>query len=317
MSAYQPVKPSRSEFVSIRGLRTHIRHWGPADAPRLVLLHGWLDCSAAFQFTVDLLKHDWHVIAPDWRGNGLSEWAKTDAYWFQEFLADIDHLIDHICPDAPANIVGHSFGGALPCVFAGVRPRRVARVINVEGLGPRGWPLGAINQRYAELIAMLKKGMRQRDYATVDDFAARLQKEFARVPAERIAFMAEALTRRADDGRIVLRNDPAMASNFSMHFSSRLDDAQACWRAVRAPVLQVFARQGSPLRRPEDMTEERLQADRLAHFRDCRLQWLEDTGHAVHLERPEAMARLIEDFIPFAHPAPHPAAAPAQPPAAG
>ena len=131
----------------------------------------------------------------------------------------------------------------------------------------------------------------------------------------------EALTRRADNGRIVPRNAPAMAINFSLHFSSRLDDAQACWRAIKAPVLQVFARLGSPLRRPEDMTGDRLQQERLAHFRDCRVEWLEDTGHAVHLERPDTMARLIEDFIPFAHPEPYVTPAspttPATPPAAG
>ncbi len=309
------MKSSRSEFIDIRGLRTHVRHWGPQDAPRLFLLHGWLDVSAAFQFTVDALKQDWHVIAPDWRGNGLTDWAKTDAYWFQEFLADIEQLIDHYSPDAPVNLVGHSFGGALACVYAGVRPARIAHVCNVEGLGPRSWKTSEGNLRYAELIAMLKKGWRQRDYASLEDFAARLQKEFPAVTTERIQLIAQAMSRQDEQGRIVLLNDPAMSSNYSMHFSSRLDDAQACWRAVTAPVLMVFARQGSPLRRPDDMTDERLQQDRLANFRDCRLLWLEDTGHAVHLERPEAMAQMVEDFIPFRHPAPHPVAdaAPATP----
>ena len=67
------MKASRSEFLDIRGLRYHVRTWGNASAPKLFLLHGWMDVSASFQFVVDELRRDWHVIAPDWRGFGLSE----------------------------------------------------------------------------------------------------------------------------------------------------------------------------------------------------------------------------------------------------
>ena len=75
------MKSSRSEFIDIRGLRTHVRHWGPEDAPRLFLLHGWLDVSAAFQFTVDALKQDWHVIAPDWRGSICARTTRRLRTW--------------------------------------------------------------------------------------------------------------------------------------------------------------------------------------------------------------------------------------------
>ena len=67
------MKHSRSELITIRGLRYHIRHWGNENAPLLVMLHGWMDTSASFQFMIDCLQHDWHVIAPDWRGFGRTE----------------------------------------------------------------------------------------------------------------------------------------------------------------------------------------------------------------------------------------------------
>ena len=66
--------PSRSRFLSIRGLRYHLREWGLEGAPKLFMLHGWMDVSASFQFVVDELAADWHVIAPDWRGFGQTEW---------------------------------------------------------------------------------------------------------------------------------------------------------------------------------------------------------------------------------------------------
>jgi len=70
------MKPSRSEFHAIRGLRHHVRIWGEAAAPRLFLLHGWMDVGASFQFLVDSFVRDWQVIAPDWRGFGLSDWVR-------------------------------------------------------------------------------------------------------------------------------------------------------------------------------------------------------------------------------------------------
>ena len=72
MSEY-PKKISRSEFLNIRDLRYHIRHWGNEECPKIFMVHGWMDISVSFQFLVDELKKEWHVIAPDWRGFGLTE----------------------------------------------------------------------------------------------------------------------------------------------------------------------------------------------------------------------------------------------------
>src|SRR6266404_1239331 len=75
------MKPSQSHIHTIRNLRYHVRTWGDARAPRMFLLHGWMDVSASFQFVVDCLRREWYVIAPDWRGFGLTAWAR-DGYWF-------------------------------------------------------------------------------------------------------------------------------------------------------------------------------------------------------------------------------------------
>src|SRR5262245_57716462 len=101
---------STSEYVDVRGLRYHVRRWGNPSAPKLFLLHGWMDVSASFQFVVDELRHDWDVIAPDWRGFGLSEWTH-ESYWFPDYIADLDALLTHYQPESPAYIVGHSMGG--------------------------------------------------------------------------------------------------------------------------------------------------------------------------------------------------------------
>eukprot|EP01037_Dinobryon_pediforme_P037108 gene37108-44419_t len=105
------MKPSRSEFLTIRKLRYHVRHWGNPGAPKLFMMHGWMDVSASFQFVVDHLQQDWHVIAPDWRGFGLTDRPQADTYWQPDYLADLDALLDHYAADEAINLLGHSMGG--------------------------------------------------------------------------------------------------------------------------------------------------------------------------------------------------------------
>ena len=110
---YQVQRPSRSSFVPLRHLSYHVREWG---TPRtgvlpLFMVHGWMDVSASFQFVIDALKDDRHIIAPDWRGYGLTHPGEVDNFWFPDYLADLDALIDHFQPEGPIDLLGHSMGG--------------------------------------------------------------------------------------------------------------------------------------------------------------------------------------------------------------
>jgi pimeloyl-ACP methyl ester carboxylesterase len=118
------MRQSESEFLQIRGLRYHVRHWRSRGAPKMVLLHGWMDVSASFQFMVDALRAPWDVYAPDWRGYGLTDWGKADCYWFPDYIADLDALLEHIEPGAAVNLVGHSLGGNVAALYAGAQALR-------------------------------------------------------------------------------------------------------------------------------------------------------------------------------------------------
>jgi pimeloyl-ACP methyl ester carboxylesterase len=142
------MKPCESHFHQIRNLRYHVRCWGNPQAPALFLLHGWMDVSASFQFLVDCLERPWHVIAPDWRGFGLTEWAR-DGYWFPDYYADLEALLEIYQPDAPVCLVDHSMGGNVACIYAGVRPQRVARLVSLEGFGAKRTSAADAPQRYA------------------------------------------------------------------------------------------------------------------------------------------------------------------------
>ena len=99
------MRQSESLYFDVRRLRYHVRHWPGDPARRIVVLHGWMDVSASFQFLVDAMSPDWDVYAPDWRGYGLTDWGRSDCYWFPDYLGDLDALLDRIQPDAAVDLV--------------------------------------------------------------------------------------------------------------------------------------------------------------------------------------------------------------------
>jgi pimeloyl-ACP methyl ester carboxylesterase len=287
------VKTSESMFLEVRGLRYHCRCWGDAAAPKLVLLHGWMDVSASFQFFVDALQGQWRVIAPDWRGYGLTQWSGADSYWFPDYLADLDALLARISSTEPVVLAGHSMGGNVACLYAGVRPDRVAKLVNLEGVGLSAADASRAPRRYAEWLVELGEPQRFRDYASFDELAARLCKSNPRLAPERAAFLAEHWGEAMSDGRVALRSDPAHKRVNPVLY--RLDEAKACWRLVAAPVLWV---EGG-----ESQTSGRLRidgadlAERKHSFANLTARTLPGAGHMLHHDQPEALAQMVEEFL--------------------
>ena len=287
------MKPSRSAFHTLRGLRHHVREWGDPASPRLFLLHGWMDVSASFQFLVDSLLREWHVLAPDWRGFGLSEWTHEEGYWFPDYYADLEALLDHYQPSGPALLVGHSMGGVIASIYAGIRPDRVARLVSMEGLGLARHAPDQAPKRYAQWLDQLKDTPEFRPYRSYDEVAARLRKTNPRLSGEKAAFLARHWAKPLDSGELVLLSDPRH-KNFNPYLF-RIDEAIACWRRITAPVLLVSGKLSEIPARMKDTPEQF--AERKGAFRDRREVELEDAGHMMHHDQPEKLARLIEDFL--------------------
>jgi len=287
------MKASRSLFVDVRGLRYHCRCWGEARAPKLFLLHGWMDVSASFQFLVDALQGDWHVIAPDWRGFGLTDRSGADSYWFPDYLADLDRLLEHFSSDSPVRLVGHSMGGNVVCLYAGARPQRVAKLVNLEGFGLVSNTPDNAPKRFARWLVELGGSRSLRPYESYDALAARLMKNNPRLPAERARFLAEHWGETLPDGQVRLRADPAHKVINPVPY--RLEEAKACWRAIRAPVLWVDGAQ-SESRNHLHITDEDYAA-RKACFANIESHVLDGAGHMLHHDQPERLAAVVEGFL--------------------
>lgn len=291
-----PLKPSRSEFLQVRGLRTHVRRWGDEHAPRLFMLHGWMDVSASFQFVVDCLQRDWQVIAPDWRGFGMTERVKADCYWFPDYLGDLDALLDHYAKDEPVNLLGHSMGGNVATIYAGVRPERVAKLVNLEGFGLGRTAPAMAPGRYAKWLDELREPPTMRTYASRDAVAARLRKTNPRLTPERADFLAGHWAAPNAQGEWEILGDPAHKITSATLY--HVDEVTACWERIAAPVLWVEADDTDVWRWMGPKEEARLEIDRrMRCIADVRAARVSDAGHMLHHDQPEAVAALIEDFL--------------------
>jgi pimeloyl-ACP methyl ester carboxylesterase len=286
------VKISQSHFHDVRGLRYHVRTWGEPHHPTLFLLHGWMDVSASFQFLVDAFEREWHVVAPDWRGFGLSEWAR-DAYWFPDYYADLDAVLSIYEADSPVLLVGHSMGGNIAGVYAGVRPERIRKLVLLEGLGmPRQNPQTA-PKRLIEWMDAQIEPPRFSAYKSFDELAARLKRNNPRLRDEQAQFLAQHWGAQNMNGEVELRSDPRHKARNPYLY--RIDEAIACWRRITAPVLLVT---GKDSHIPAWMKDDAVGIEeRKAAYRDLREVELEDCGHMMHHDQPARLARLIESFL--------------------
>ncbi|PRD64935.1 alpha/beta fold hydrolase [Malikia granosa] len=316
---YQAIRTSSSRFLTIREQRYHVRRWGeyrPGSVP-LVLLHGWMDVSASFQFVVDALSQQRFIIAPDWRGFGLTrplgagqdptDYGPVDHYVSPaEYLADLDFLLDALDAElgrdsgAAIDLVGHSMGGNTAMIYAGVRPGRVRRLVNLEGFGlPATRPAQAA-RRYANWIDQLKALERGelalQQYDSLEGVAQRLIKTNPRLDAAKAHWLAQHWSARNEAGRWQILGDAAHKVVSALLY--RADEAQAIWRCIQAPTLMVEASDDSLARwfKQGEYTLDEFH-QRLTAVPDCRRARVEDAGHMLHHDQPAAVAQLIEEFL--------------------
>src|SRR5688572_28765243 len=127
--------PTSHSLFSQR-LRLHYMDWGNPGAPPLLLVHGGRDHCRYWDWTAAALRDEWHVMAPDLRGHGDSQWSTDGNYWMAGYIYDLAQLI-HQQALAPVVVIAHSLGGHIALRYAGIYPETVKKLVAIEGLGPR------------------------------------------------------------------------------------------------------------------------------------------------------------------------------------
>ena len=299
---YQVRHPCRSEFVAIRNLSYHVQVWGqPApDKPPLVLLHGWMDVAASYQFVVDAFARDHYILAPDWRGYGKTAGlVGTDAFWFHDYLADLDFLLDHYAPEQPVNLVGHSMGGNVAMLYGGVRPKRIRRLVNLEGFGMPTTVAAQAPGRLASWMDALKElhrgDMTLKTYDSAAGVARRLMKTNPRLGQDKADWLARHWAAENLHGEWTILGDPAHKLPHPLLY--RVEEMLAIHRRLSMPVLAVEASDDSLSQWWKGQYSLAEYHERLKVLPQVEIARIDNAGHMLHHDQPEAVAALIERFI--------------------
>ncbi len=273
----------QSHHVQANGLRLHHLDWGNAEKPALVLVHGirlhahvWSHFSRAFR---DLF----HILAVDQRGHGDSAWAPPGHYHLHDYYEDLRAVLD--ARDLhDITLVGHSLGARVSMLYAHLHPEQVRRLVLVD------------------MGAGLPASIEKVDFSRVTETAP--PKDFGS-HAEAIEYLGDILRlapkdmieesvifgmRQREDGRWVWKYDPGLGGRPQPRPGTREWDLWQVVKTIRCPTLLLHGQMSKVV--TEDIAR-RMAAD----MPDCRVQRIDQAGHALFTDQPEAFAASVGRFL--------------------
>jgi pimeloyl-ACP methyl ester carboxylesterase len=284
--------PTSRSFMSQR-LRLHYADWGNEAAPPLILLHGGRDHCRNWDWVATRLRADWHVIAPDLRGHGDSQWADAGGYAMAAFIYDLAQLV-HSQGLAPVSLVAHSLGGSIATRFAGAFPDQVRRLVAIEGLGPspkleQALAEKKIDERLRNWVGEQRQlaGRTPRRYARIDEAFARMQAENKHLSAEQALHLTKHGVRQNEDGTYSWKFDNYIRTGAP--YDMTRDEIRTLWSRVACPTLLIYGTESWASNPAED--------GRAAHFPAVRVEMVQGAGHWVHHDRLEEFLALAVPFL--------------------
>ena len=285
--------PASKTYVSQR-LKLHYLDWGNPEAPDLFLIHGGMDHAHSFDWIAREFRADWHVMAPDLRGHGDSDWSPDADYSFAAYLYDVAQLIQQR-GRPPVTIVAHSMGGVISIRYAAIYPQNVRRLVSIEGLTTMPWaPLGSEIVKPADRLRdwidtrrdLARKTPRR--YATMEEAYERMRANNAQLSDEQVRHLTIHAVLQNEDGTFSWKFDEYVRPPKLMDITQQ--EETELYAQVACPVMLVSGKQ-SWMANPEA-------EGRAAFFPDVRTLSL-DGGHWVHHDQTPQVLAAIREFIAF------------------
>ncbi len=279
------------EWVTVSGLKHHLNVWDGGGSTTVLFLHGYLDLGRSWGFSIDALgDNDWHIVAPDWRGHGDTQWIGAGGYYhFTDYVRDLEQIVRHVRRDRLV-IVAHSMGAMVATLWCGTRPDEIDGLVLVEGLGPvpvRAEDYPDRMRRWLEQTAPYDSDKRDRPMNNVEHVERRLERAFPRLSKYVLAETARFATKNAADGKLRWKYDPLLTTNAPMPTLPSI--AAEFWKRVTCPVLWIGG-QESPWVRPEVFQW-------LDRVNDLTKRILPGVGHMVHNEASADLASELQEFM--------------------
>ena len=281
------VGPTSHFHVSQR-LRIHYVDWGNESAPAVVLVHGGRDHARNWDWVARDLRRDFHVIAPDLRGHGDSQWAVGGMYAVADFVLDIANLIDAL-GDREIYLVGHSLGGAIALQYAGTFPERISCVVAIEGWGPPMIEEQPAHVRMRQWVNHMHEMERRkpRRYTSREEATKRMIEANPHLTPEMARHLTLHGTRMNEDGTFSWKFDNYVRIRSPYQFN--LEDAMDIWGQITAPTLLIKG--------AESWAPDPERSGRVGSIRQRQTVVIEKAGHWVHHDQIDRVMEVMLDFL--------------------
>jgi pimeloyl-ACP methyl ester carboxylesterase len=284
--------PTSGTFFSQR-LRLHYVDWGNAGAPPLLLVHGGRDHCRNWDFVAERLRDRYHIIAPDLRGHGDSQWSATGYYNGPSYIYDLAQLIESL-KLAPVTIIAHSLGGMISLRYAGLYPDNVARIVAIEGLGysPKYLAERAAKPYHERLATWIaeQRGLSARQpkrYASLDEAVARMRAENKHLSETQAVHLTRFGVNQNEDGTFSWKFDNYLRSWPPSDMTQ--EEFEALWARITCPTLLVYG---------GDSWASNPETDgRAKHFKTAKVVTIPGASHWVHHDQFEAFMAVTEGFL--------------------
>lgn len=267
-----------SHYHMVDGLRYRVTEWGVGEP--LLLLHGFTGSGATWQPLAARFEERYRVIAVDLPGHGATDAPPDDArYRMERVVADLAHLLA-VLEATPAHWLGYSMGGRL-ALYATVRLPAHVRAAVLESASP-GLATAAERQARREQDEALARRIEAEGIAAFVDYWEHLPL-FAtqlRLPAQHLAEQRAARLLNSANGLAGSLRGMGTGSQPSL------------WDSLAGLTIPGLLLVGE--------LDEKFAAinRRIAEtWATAELEVVSGAGHAIHLERPDAFAALVLDFL--------------------
>ncbi|MCY4129479.1 MAG: alpha/beta hydrolase [Gammaproteobacteria bacterium] len=284
--------PSSHIYFSQR-LRLHYVDWGNDDAPPLLLIHGGRDHCRNWDWVASELRNDYHVIAPDLRGHGDSQWMVGGGYLHIDYVYDIAQLVQqkHM---SPVTVMGHSLGGSISLIYAGLYPETVSRLISIEGMGaPPRWSDSGNQPKVESRLQNWVKNLRHlssrvpRKYTSLEEAFHRMQTENPHLTEEQARHLTVHGSNQNEDGTYSWKFDNYVRTFAPIGLSD--DEIQSLYARITCPTLLIYGK--------ESWASDPLKDGRADVFRDVQVAGIDDAGHWSHHDQFDVFMNIVRSFL--------------------
>jgi non-heme chloroperoxidase len=272
----QPTGPTRIHAVQGGGgLRLHVREWGRAEGPPILLIHGFSGSHLCWAKQYQsALADEFRLVAYDLRGHGMSQAPPEPEHYTDGALwaDDVAAIIEQLGLDRPV-LVGWSYGGFVICDYLRAHGQdRIAAIDFVAG----GVKLGE-----AAFGALIGPGFLDHvPDATADDLPTSIRGIRGLVAA----FPAKPLP--PDDVETLLCSSMTVPARIRANLAARQIDGDDVLATIEVPLLVT---QG----RADTVVLPAMAEHVLATCPSAEPSWYEGVGHTAHLEAPERFNREL------------------------